>query len=84
MLLLYSTSLLTHKIRCMILNTMLLCCAAYEGDTSMVMQLLNTTQASPNALGLKLVYYCMYHVMSSDPVGIRMLYIMQHLQVMKR
>lgn len=68
----------------MILNTTLLCCAAYEGDESMVAHLLNTTQASPNALGLKSVYYCMCndHVMSGDPVGIRMLYIMQRLQVM--
>ena len=52
-----STAVCNHKIRCMILNTTLLCCAAYEGDTSMVTQLLNTTLASPDALGLKLVYY---------------------------
>lgn len=52
----------------MILNTTLLCCAAYEGDVSMVTQLLNTTQASPNALGLKSALFIAWndHVMSGD------------------
>ncbi|XP_065919951.1 ankyrin-3-like isoform X2 [Dysidea avara] len=43
----------SYEIRCMILHSTLLCCAAYEGDISMVEQLLQTTRACPNALGLK-------------------------------
>lgn len=53
LLLLNTAAVMVTQIRCMILNSMLLCCAAFEGDVSMVTQLLNTTLASPNALGLK-------------------------------
>ena len=50
-----TVSVCVFQIRCMILNTMLLCCAAYEGDKLVVMQLLNNSQASTNGLGLKWV-----------------------------
>ena len=67
----------------MILHSTLLCCAAYEGDISMVEQLLQTTRACPNALGLKLVYTA-YHETSYDvPVDTRMHYTMHHLLGMK-